>query len=135
MEDWRRCWRHGFATQMDDEELLALARALEADDRALIQGGTTLPPPLLGVDDWEVEGACPAALPIWRVAGLAYVGDVQAEFGLRCADADRRLGEAGACRHFLRWVDESPRDVMRRDLLSEVRLALAERRAGAESAG
>jgi hypothetical protein len=46
-------------------------------------------------------------------------------------EADRALGEPGACRLFLRWFDETPRAEMRRQLLPEVQRALAERRAAA----
>jgi hypothetical protein len=42
---------------------------------------------------------------------------------------DQRLGEPAACRWFLNWFDETPRDEMRRLLLPEVQQLLAERQA------
>jgi hypothetical protein len=44
-----------------------------------------------------------------------------------CFEADRLLGEPAACRWFLNAFDAWPRDVLIRDLLPEVELALAER--------
>ena len=35
--------------------------------------------------------------------------------------------EPAACRWFLNWYDDTPRDEVRRELLAEVELALAER--------
>ena len=50
------------------------------------------------------------------------------EFFARCCfEADERLGEPAACRWFLNWFDDAPRDTMRRELLAEVDAALAER--------
>ena len=47
------------------------------------------------------------------------------------------VGEPAACRWFLNWFDETPRDEMRRLLLAEVNRNLAERQTGAgnEAAG
>ena len=42
---------------------------------------------------------------------------------------DQRFGEPTACRWFLNWFDETPREEMREQLLAEVQRALAQRRA------
>ena len=48
-------------------------------------------------------------------------------FARMCFEVDQRLGEPAGCRWFLNWFDETPRDEMRRELLAEVNVALAER--------
>lgn len=55
------------------------------------------------------------------------VGEVEEYFAKLCHDADRRLGEQAACRHFLNWFDDASREDMRRELLAEVEWALADR--------
>jgi hypothetical protein len=56
---------------------------------------------------------------------------VEEYFARLCFEADQRLGEPAVCRWFLNWFDDTPRDVMRRELLAEVERALAERNATA----
>ena len=46
-----------------------------------------------------------------------------------CFEIDQRFGEPTACRWFLNWFDETPREEMREQLLAEVQRALAQRRA------
>ena len=55
------------------------------------------------------------------------VGQVEEHFARCCFEADQRLGEPAACRWFLNWFDDAPRTDMRRELLAEVELALADR--------
>ena len=135
MESWRIVWRDGFVPVLPREGLEALAKALREDDPRLTQGRTTTPPPLMCVQDWPVEAAC--ALGFCGAAtlggfkddgpGAATVGDVEEFFAKACFDADQRLGEPASCRFWLNWFDDSPRAEMRRELLAEVELALAER--------
>ncbi|MBX9582421.1 MAG: hypothetical protein K2X87_19125, partial [Gemmataceae bacterium] len=63
----------------------------------------------------------------WQGEGLESVGEVEEFFARACFEADQRLGEPAACRWFLNWFDDTPRDQMRRELLPEVDRALAER--------
>jgi len=79
------------------------------------------------VQDWPVEAACALGFCGWQGERLETVGDVEEYFARCCFEADTRLGEAAACRWFLNWFDDTPRDDMRRDLLAEVELALADR--------
>lgn len=127
MESWRMVWRDGFAPVLSTTGLCALRDALRGDDHRLTQGSTTTPPPLLCVQDWPVEGACALGFCGWHGDGLESVGEVEEFFAKCCFEADNRLGEPAACRWFLNWFDDTPRDDMRRDLLSEVEQALAER--------
>lgn len=127
MESWRNVWREGFAPVLSTPGLTALRDALRGDDNRLTQGSTTTPPPLLCVQDWPCEGACTLGFCGWQGEGLQTVGEVEEFFAKSCYEADHRLGEPAACRHFLNWFDDSPRDEMRRDLLAEVELALAVR--------
>jgi hypothetical protein len=124
---WQRVWRDGIAPNLSDNGLLALNRALERDDSALIQCATTQPPPLHAVQDWSVEGACAITYASWQGDGLGTVGEVEEYFARICYEADQRLNEPGACRYFLNWFDERPREEMRVQLLQEVNLLLAQR--------
>jgi hypothetical protein len=127
MESWRLVWRDGFAPILTTTGLEALRDALLLDDPRLTQGSTTTPPPLMCVQDWPVEAACALGYCGWQGEGLLTVGEVEEFFAKSCYEADHRLGEPAACRHFLNWFDDSPREEMRRDLLAEVELALAVR--------
>ncbi len=130
METWQLVWRRGFAPFLSTEGLLALKRALETDDPALLQGRTSDPPPLHIHGDWPVEGACALALCGWRGDGLTTVSEVETYFAEACWRADQTLGEPAACRYFLTWFDDTPRAVMREQLLAEVNRALVHRNQG-----
>lgn len=127
MESWRMVWREGFAPVLSTAGLAALRDALNGDDPRLTQGSTTTPPPLMCVQDWPCEGACALGYCGWHGESLQSVGEVEEFFAKACFEADQRLGEPAACRWFLNWFDDTPRDDMRRDLLAEVQLALADR--------
>jgi len=127
MESWRKTWREGLAPQLSVPALTALRRALLTDDARLLQGATTSPPPLQCVQDWQVEAACALGYCGWLGSGLATVAEVEEFFARMCFEADQLLGEPAACRWFLNWYDDTPRDEMRRQLLAEVNRALAQR--------
>ena len=129
MESWRKVWREGLAPQLSTLALEALARGLMTDDPRLLQGATTTPPPLQCVQDWPVEGACGLGYGSWQGDGLETVAEVEEFFARACFEADQRLGEPAACRWFLNWFDDTPREEMRRLLLAEVNRSLAQRRA------
>jgi hypothetical protein len=128
MESWKRVCREGVAPLLSDEALAVLGRALSADSPELVQGATTSPPPLSIVADWPVAGACVLGYCGWRGEGLETVGEVEEFFAKMCYAIDRRLGEAAACRWFLNWFDETPREAMRAALLAEVERSCRERR-------
>ena len=127
MESWRKVWRDGMAPQLSVTALSALQQALQNDDPRLLQGATTSPPPLECVRDWPVEAACVLGFCGWQGEGLETVAEVEEFFARSCFEADQRLGEPAACRWFLNWFDDTPRDEMRRALLAEVEKALADR--------
>lgn len=131
LASWRIVWRNGFAPLCSTAGLEALADALRSDDRRLVQGATTSPPPSMCVRDHELEACCPVTftgVPELGGFGEATVGDAEDHFARMCFDADQRLGEPAACRWFLNAWDDTPRDEMRRELLVEVERELAERR-------
>ena len=126
MESWRTVWRDGFAPVLTLNGLEALRDALATDDTRLVQGTTTTPPPLMCVQDWPVEATCALGFCGWQGDQLQTVGEVEEFFARCCFEADQRLGEAAACRWFLNWFDDTPRDEMRCELLGEVERALEE---------
>ena len=131
MESWRKVWREGVAPLLSTPGLEALRRALTNDDARLLQGATTTPPPLQCVQDWPVEAACSVGYCGWQGDGLETVAEVEEYFARVCFEVDQTLGEPAACRWFLNWFDETPRDEMRREMLAEVSRELAQRRAEA----
>src|SRR5436190_19116911 len=134
METWRKVWRDALAGQLTTAGLEALRAGLASDDARLLQGATTTPPPLQCVQDWPVEAACVLGYCGWQGDGLETVAEVEEFFARICFETDQVLGEPAACRWFLNWFDETPRDEMRRLLLAEIKRTLAERR-GEEPTG
>jgi hypothetical protein len=128
MEAWRKVWREGFEPQLSTSGLEALLRALSSDDQRLIQGATTIPPPLQCVQDWPTEAADAITFCAWQGDNLTTVGECEEFFAKSCFEADQRLGELGGCRHYLNWYDDVPRDEMRREMWAEVFRALSIRR-------
>lgn len=124
MESWRTVWRDGFVPVLSRKGLEALKAALQADDPRLVQGVTTTPPPLMCVQDWPVEACCALGFCGWQGDALNTVGEVEEHFAKCCFEADQKLGEPAACRWFLNWFDDTPRDQVRKELLAEVELAL-----------
>lgn len=133
-ESWRVVWRRGFVPLISDAGLKALRDALATDDPRLLQGATSVPPPLQAVEDWPVEAACAVGYCGWQGDDLTTVAEVEEYFARRCFEADQALGEPAACRWFLNWWDEQNRPAVLRDMLEEVTRTLAERQVLAESA-
>jgi len=127
MELWRHVWREGLVPQISTQALDSLRLGLVRDDHRLVQQATTCPPCLDVFAGDELEGACALVFGAWQGEGLARVGEVERLFAELCQSADERLGEPGVCRFFLSWFDETPRPVMRRELLAEVNRELNER--------
>ena len=127
MESWRKVWREGLVPLLSTAALEALRLGLVTDDARLLQGATTTPPPLQCVQDWPVEGACALGYCGWQGDNLETVAEVEEFFARMCFEIDQRLGEPAGCRWFLNWFDETPRDEMRPQLLTEVSRALARR--------
>jgi hypothetical protein len=127
VETWRKVWREGVSPQLSRDGLQALQKALQADDERLLQGATTSPPPLQCVRDWAVEGACVIGYCGWQGDELGTVAEVEEFFAKVCFEVDKALGEPAACRWFLNWFDDTPRQEVRGQLLSEVNRTLSER--------
>jgi hypothetical protein len=127
MEKWRRIWREGIAPQLSRSALLALQSALRRDDRRLLQGLVTAPPPLEANGSCAVVGGCAIGLCGWLGEDLTSVGAVEEYFSGICKAADAAFAEPAACRFFFNWFDEAPRAEMRRELLIEVTRALQQR--------
>ena len=127
MQSWRTVWREGFAPSLSTQGLEALKEALQHNSEELSQGSTTTPPPLMCVQDWPVEAACAVWFGGWRGEGLETVGEVEEYFAKICFEADQRLGEPAACRWFLNWFDDTPRDEMCQQLSEEIDVVLGQR--------
>lgn len=124
MDSWRKVWRDGVVPLLSPAALEALRKALVNDDPRLLQGATTMPPPMQCVQDWSCESACGLGYAGWQGEGLVTILEVEEFFAKICFEIDQRLGEPAAARYFLNWFDETPRHEMRRELLSEVEIAL-----------
>lgn len=143
MDTWRQVWREGVVPELTRDDLLALRHALLSDDPRLMQRCTTMPPPYQCVAGWPVEGACllgyPGAVAMGGFAldydadrkpvlpfreDAAKVAQVEERFARLCAAADRRLGQAGAVRHFLDFWDDGLRQDVVVEMLAEVNFAL-----------
>src|SRR5258708_35340746 len=101
MENWRKTLRQGLAPELPTEGLLALRQALLNDDCRLLQGATTLPPPLRCMRDVAVQAACGIGYCSWQGAGLDTVAEVEEAVAQLCDVVDQRLGEAAPGRGFL----------------------------------
>lgn len=127
MESWRMVWREGIAPVLSTAGLEALWQALRNDDPRLTQGSTTTPPPLMTLMDCPVDGTDAIGWCGWQGERLTTVGEVELYFARICLEADERMKEPAACRWFLNWFDDTPRHVVREELLAEVERALAQR--------
>ncbi len=127
MDSWRKTWRDGLAPQISTEGLEALRAALCNDDDRLMQGATTTPPPLQCARDWPVEAACGITLCGWLGEGLKTVAEAQEYFAKRCFDCDQVMQEPAACRWFLNFWDDEPRDSLLSKMIPEVIMELDRR--------
>jgi hypothetical protein len=124
MESWRKVWRKA-APLLSRKAREVLREALASDDPRLAQGATTVPPPMPSVADWPVEAACLLGYCGWQGEGLTTVAEVEEYFSRMCYEIDQAAEEPAAVRWLLNWYDETPRDVVRRELLAEVNLTLS----------
>jgi hypothetical protein len=126
-EIWKQVWHEGFVPVLSTPELKALRTALANDDPRLTQGSTTTPPPLMCIAGWACEAACALGFCGWQGDDMTTVGEVEEFFARKCFEADEKLGEPAACRHFLNFFDDTPRTEMIAQFLPEVELALSGR--------
>jgi hypothetical protein len=134
---WQKVWREGLCPQLTTAGLQNLQRALERDDPRLITGTTVKPPPLMCRLGEAVESCCPlcwAILDTNTQPCYVSVGQLEERFADTLLKASDRLGWPLAAKYWLNWVDESPRDEMRRLLLAEVHRELGRRAAIATAA-
>ncbi len=127
MESWRIIWRRGISPLLTWEHLTVLRQALLIDDPRLLQGATTIPPPMTIVASNPCEAADPIGFCHWIADGQENVADVEEFFARVCFECDQRIQEPAACRWFINFWDESPREEARALLLGEVARALDER--------
>jgi hypothetical protein len=121
---WKKAWRDAISPQLSTRGLEALRRALATDDKRLVQGQTTSPPPLRCVEDWQLEGGDPIVIALWIGDGYSTVGQAEEQWARLCCKVGHELGDPSGVRFFLNWWDSEARDVVRQQLLIEVDLAL-----------
>jgi hypothetical protein len=114
---------------MSTRALEALRDGCRADDPTLMQGATCDPPPLMCTQDFPCKGGCALGYAGWKGEELETVGEVEAFFARACFEADQRLGEPAACRWFLNFFDDTPRDIALKELADEIDGILATREA------
>lgn len=135
IESWRKVFRDGFAPLCSTEGLEAIHEALRTNDKRLIRGSTTQPPPLTTTEGWPVEACCLVAYSGWQGDKLETVGEVETYFARMCCEIDNRLGEPAACRWLLNAFDGDAHEAkdywagLRRELMAECKLALEARKA------
>lgn len=130
MESWRIVLRDGLFKVLNCEHLAVLHQAMLTDDPRWIQGTTTIPPPLTCMQDFPVEAADAIGICGWIGDGFRTVGEVEEFFAKKCYEMDQILGEPAACRWWLNWHDDAPRETVRTELLAEIELELSRRAAG-----
>lgn len=123
MEKWRQVWRDGLAPQLPLAGLRALLVALREDDPRLIQGVSYQPPASFSRGDEAVSGACAICFAGWR-NGIGTVDEICDFFTEICEVSDAKYQEPVLSRYFINWFDATPREVMRREMIPEVELAI-----------
>ena len=121
MELWREVWRENIVPQLNTKGLEALRLALLTDDPRLIQRYVVKG--VSGVINKtvfnDIVGACAVGYAEWHGKDLTNCYDVvQAYLSVLCKPPI--VG-------FTPWFDMTPRQEMRKALLPEVNLALAQR--------
>jgi hypothetical protein len=127
MYAWQKSWREGIAPQLWTAGLRALQRALKTDDPALRQGVTVDPSEMPETEGKPVSAACAIGFAGWKGDGLQTVTEVEEFFARTVWQATQATGDPLAAKWFVNWHDETPREEMRRELLTEVNRELAER--------
>jgi hypothetical protein len=126
-ETWALIFRQGITPQLSTQALEALRDGLANDDPRLVQGMTSVPPPLQAVQDMPVEAACAVAFAGWKGEGLKTVGELGHWFDDVMVGCAKLIGDPDGVRWFLNWFDDTPRAQMIRGLLAEVERELASR--------
>lgn len=126
-ETWQLVWRTGIAPQLDLAALAALRDGLARDDATLVQGRSVVPPGMECVADWPIEAGDCITYALWQSHRVATVGDATDQWAAIMARCDAIIEEKAGCRWLLNWYDDTPREVMRRELLAEVVRAVQER--------
>ncbi len=117
----------GFFPQIGTDSLRELLRLCRTDNPALVQGTNCL------WQEWsETSQLKTCAIGSVAVAeGNLDPDQIENRFAELCAGADSRIGEYAACRWFLNWHDETPREAMLSALASEIEAEIKRRTEGA----
>lgn len=108
-------WRKYVSPRLSNDQLYSLAIALATNSPQLIQTGTTSPPPLQVLDDYEVKGCCPIAFTFWD-GGKGECRTVREVF----TKFNDFVGWSFEIARFMAWWDDGDRDTVFRELEAEV---------------
>ncbi len=128
METWRFIFRKGFAPLLSFSALEALKSGIQQDDPALLQGCVVFPKLIPGF--WDVPAVATGLLAYIgkEGEGLFSVAEVT-EFHNRLKEAAaQKLGAVNIAQGFIEWFDKTPRQLMRKELLKEVRREIKARK-------
>jgi hypothetical protein len=127
--DWKTVFVRGFAPSLSTPGLERLHAALEADEPAVMQGGTTRPLAIKYTLGLTVERADAVAFAVWEPGQT--VATVQAEYATIMRHAAARLGDPDwscpSLAPFYRWYDCTPRSQVFAELAAAVAEVLAAR--------
>ena len=126
IDSWRTVFHCGIVPHLPLAALQDLRDALASGHpAAMLQSGTTSPPPLLPLYNFPVTAASPLVYAVMRARGLKTVREADEAFTRFCRHVESTLDE-GATRRFLDFWQDTPLETAREELLDEVDLALAE---------
>ncbi len=129
---WQNGWREHIAPKLSHEALEAMRAALTTDSPFWQQGRTTMP---IVPDHAPAACACLIGIGGWKGEGIGDVGKLQLYFerivstpeSLQCHDDDSLDSVAEDVRAWIRWHDETDRQVVRQTMLVEVHAELNRR--------
>jgi hypothetical protein len=128
MERWRNTFRRYIAPVMSRTALAALAKGLETDDPALVQGLTAdaeYDPTAIRAHQL-CKGGCAIGYGLWKAESLRKVYQVENAFAFCTHAAQERGASPADISSFTHWFDDGDRAEVFAQLLDEVNLALVE---------
>ena len=115
MKTWQKFWVDGVLPLISETQKEAIKKALETNDRSLIQGKTVKSTDGFGKYSLPAGKCCAIAYTCWK-PGMT-VREVEQDFDDMCLKADELCGVPLAAGEFLIWWDAHPREYVFAELL------------------